>query len=614
MIQRRLLPLLAAAALLCATAAQAEPHNSKIKHVLLISVDGMHAIEFANCSQGIASVNGGEPYCPNLARLADHAVNYVSASTSRPSDSFPGLTALITGGTPRSTGTYYDVSYDRSLSPPVKDTSAGVVAGPCPEVIGTQVGFDESIDVDSSRLDGGGGIDPNFLPRDPRHGCAPVYPHNFLRVNTIFEVVKAAGGYTAWSDKHRAYDFVLGPSGAGVNDLFSPEIASNPVGLTVPPYEVANCHTLPDPNPSGDWTSSFEDIKCYDTIKVQAILNEIDGKTHDGMSSAPVPTLFGMNFQAVSIGQKLVEKSIGVTGGYADALATPSPALLGEIEFVDQSIGRMADELKRHGLFESTLIIVTAKHGQSALDPNRILRIPADNAALTSPAAFLPGTLVAQALEDDISLLWLTDQSQTTSAALSLSQNINLVGGGEVFAGNSLKLMFADPLKDPRTPDIIVQPNVGVVYTGGTKKISEHGGFSHDDTNVLMLVSSPALPRKTYTGSVETRQVPLTILGALGLNPMQLQAVQIEGGRRCQAFPSKPDSGLLLGAAQAPFSPDFSDFRPRYRPANALTAPGTLVTGLSPAPCLRLLPGRNLSCGRGFDAPKQLDTDAARIR
>jgi len=535
--ERRLLPLLAAAALLCATAAQAKPHNSKVKHVLLISVDGMHALDFANCSQGIPSVNGGDAYCPTLASLAGHGVNFVSASSSKPSDSFPGLTALITGGTPRSTGSYYDISYDRSLSPPVQTTSAGVAGGPCPAVIGTQVGFDESIDVDSSRLDGGGGINPDFLPRDPKHGCAPVYPHNFLRVNTVFEVVKAAGGYTAWSDKHRAYDFVLGPSGTGVNDLFSPEIASNPVPLTAAPYDVTNCHTLPDPNPSGDWTSSFADIQCYDTIKVQAILNEIDGKTHDGMASAPVPTLFGMNFQAVSIGQKLVEKSIGMTGGYADALGAPSPALLGEIQFIDASIGRMVEHLKRQGLYDSTLIIVTAKHGQSPIDPDRILRIPADDPSLTSPSAFLPSTLVAQALEDDISLIWLTDQSQTTTAALSISQNLSTLGGGEVFAVNSMKLLFADPLKDPRTPDIIVQPNVGVVYTGGTKKIAEHGGFAHDDTNVIILVSNPELNRQVYTGSVETRQVPLTILRALGLNPMQLQAVQIEGGSPLPGLP-----------------------------------------------------------------------------
>jgi hypothetical protein len=70
-------------------------------------------------------------------------------------------------------------------------------------------------------------------------------------------------------------------------------------------------------------------------VKVNAILNEIKGKTHNGASPAPVPALFGMNFQAVSIGQKLIEKSLSLTGGYQklrinsprsapDRLASPS--------------------------------------------------------------------------------------------------------------------------------------------------------------------------------------------------------------------------------------------------------------------------------------------------
>jgi hypothetical protein len=102
---------------------------------------------------------------------------------------------------------YYDVSYDRSLSPPAKTTPYGIVGGAklCPSVIGTQVGFDEQLDFNYLKLDGGkpngssgkNGINPAYLPRDPRNGCAPVYPHTFLRVNTIFNVVKNAGGYTA---------------------------------------------------------------------------------------------------------------------------------------------------------------------------------------------------------------------------------------------------------------------------------------------------------------------------------------------------------------------------------------------------------------------------------
>ena len=78
------------------------------------------------------------------------------------------------------------------------------------------------------------------------------------------------------------------------------------------------------------WTNSFQNIQCYDTLKVDGILHQMAGKNHLGTYSAKVPTIFGMNFQAVSVAQKLIEKSNGVTGGYLDAAGTPSAALLGE--------------------------------------------------------------------------------------------------------------------------------------------------------------------------------------------------------------------------------------------------------------------------------------------
>lgn len=524
------LALVAATAFAGVTGAAAE-ENHHYRHVLLISVDGMHAIDLENCSKGLSSIKGGSPYCPTLAELLQHGVKYTAASTSKPSDSFPGLTALVTGATPRSTGAFYDVNYDRSLSPPKVTTPYGIVGGAnlCPGTVGTQVGYDEEIDINLNSVTAGGGINPDYLPRDPKNNCQPVYPHDYIRVNTIFNVVKQSGGYTAWSDKHQSYELTKGPGGKGVDDFFAPEINSPVVPLNMGgAFDVAACHTIPDPTSVDDWTVSFQNIQCYDTLKVQAVLRWIDGRTHDGSKPAPVPTVFGMNFQAVSIGQKLVEKSIGVTGGYLDALGTPSPALEGEIEFVDSSIGRMVQELKNRGLLDSTLIVVSAKHGQSPIDPNRVLRIPADNPTLEPPSAALPAADVAQALEDDISLIWLTDQSKTVADADILSKNLSLVGGGEVFAGRTMNLLFNDPLKDPRTPDIIVTPNIGVVYTGGTKKISEHGGFAHDDTNVLMLLSSSDLSRKTFNGSVETRQVAPTILKALGLDPDSLDAVRKE--------------------------------------------------------------------------------------
>jgi Type I phosphodiesterase / nucleotide pyrophosphatase len=516
--------------------------SGKIQHVLLISIDGMHSLDSVNCAKGVPAF-GNQPYCPNLASLSATGVHYVQALTTKPSDSFPGLVAQITGGTPRSAGMFYDVSYDRALSPPAKTTPYGIIGGAklCPSVVGTQVGFDEELDYNFQKLDSGkpngssgiNGINPDYLPRNPKNGCAPVYPHSFLRVNTIFNVVKNAGGYTAWSDKHPSYDFTNGPSGDGVNDLYSPEINSIPVALSLVP----GCKPLPDPaaaTSSNAWTDSFQNIQCYDTLKVQAVLNWIDGKTHDGSATAPVPNVFGMNFQAVSVGQKLVEKSLGETGGYTDALGTPSEALFSEIQYVDEAIGKFVAELKKQGLFDSTLIIVSAKHGQSAIDPNRVLRIPADAPSdqppsqIVSPAGIGPGFPVAQADEDDVSMLWLTDQSQTASAVAALSANESLFGQGEIFAGPSLDLQFNDPLTDSRTPDIIVAPNVGVVYTGGMAKIAEHGGFAYDDRNVLLIVSNPRYKASTFLDQVETRQIAPTILKALGLDPSQLQAVQIE--------------------------------------------------------------------------------------
>jgi hypothetical protein len=40
----------------------------------------MHAVDYMNCSQG---VNGGQPYCPNLAALGESGVNYLQMSTSK---------------------------------------------------------------------------------------------------------------------------------------------------------------------------------------------------------------------------------------------------------------------------------------------------------------------------------------------------------------------------------------------------------------------------------------------------------------------------------------------------------------------------------------------------
>jgi Type I phosphodiesterase / nucleotide pyrophosphatase len=541
-----------------------DEEGNGIRHVLLISIDGMHALDFINCTGGLSGVNGGKPFCPNLAGLATHGVSYLDASTSKPSDSFPGLMAIVTGGSPRTVGAFYDVAFDRSLQPPALATGNGLAAGSCTPgqtPTGTTTEYEEGIDLDQSLLNGGapsgdGGansIDPRRLPRDPARNCAPVFPRDFVRVNTIFGVVKAAGGYTAWSDKHPAYEAVNGPgSGHNVDDFFGPEI--NSVSVDLPQVKILSCNPLPDgaaEMAGDDYTGSFQNIQCYDSLKVQAILNEIDGRTHDGSSRAPVPAVFGMNFQAVSVGQKLVYQhgsiapGFSTTGGYTDAIGTPSASLLQEIEFVDGAIGRMVSELESRGVFDSTMIVISAKHGQSPIDPGRLERITGDLAAGKSPAHIVDSLLPPSEApsggqigptEDDVSLLWLADSDQTASAVSMLESASpplsNIAGIGEIFWGPAIGTMFnlpgLPPSGDPRTPDIVITTNVGVIYTGGQKKVMEHGGFARDDTNVMMLLENPRFSPVTVTSPVETAQIAPTILKALGLPPQSLQAVRIE--------------------------------------------------------------------------------------
>lgn len=527
-----------------------------IKHVLLLSIDGMHAVDFLNCANGVAGVNGGEPYCPNLAALGKNAINYTAASTSRPSDSFPGLMSIVTGATPKTMGIYYDVSYDRSLDAPAKTTGNGVAAGPCTPFAlptGTTTEYEEGIDIDQTKVNGGapgagltdGGIasiDSKRLPRDPAAGCAPVFPWNFVRTNTIFGVIHAAGGYAAWSDKHPAYSAVAGPGGI-LDDFYAPEINSNVIALPgVTTSEGKSCATIRDSGADlTAWTNSFENIQCYDTLKVNAILNEIHGKTHNG-AAAKVPTIFGMNFQAVSVGQKLIEANVG-SGGYKNAKGVPTPELLTEIEYVDASIGDMVNALKDTGRLENTLIIITAKHGQSPIDPNLYKATPGKTNNGTTPATLLANLLPDSespanptgigATEDDISLLWLKKGANVESAVETLEQNASAIGLGQLFYGPSVSLNYntpgVGPGLDPRTPDIIVTPNVGVTYTGSAAKLEEHGGFSHDDTNVMLLVANPAFKSKTVSTFTTTSQVAPTILDALGFNPNALQAVKQEG-------------------------------------------------------------------------------------
>jgi Type I phosphodiesterase / nucleotide pyrophosphatase len=204
------------------------------------------------------------------------------------------------------------------------------------------------------------------------------------------------------------------------------------------------------------------------------------------------------------VGQKLIEKSVGMTGGYLDNIGTPTQPLLGEIEFADSSIGQMVAELQKRGLYQSTLIVISAKHGQSPIDSARYLGIgvPSNSPITTSPATILDSLLPPSQqpsnsppgigpTEDDISLLWLSDSTQTTSAVGMLESQSpttnNIAGIGQIFSGPEIGQLFTlpglPPDGDPRTPDIIVSPNVGVTYSGAARN-SPNTAASHTMTRM----------------------------------------------------------------------------------------------------------------------------------
>ena len=242
-----------------------------------------------------------------------------------------------------------------------------------------------------------------------------------------------------------------------------------------------------------------------------------------------MPTLFGMNFQAVSVGQKLSQAG-GPVGGYLDAAGTPSAPLQAALDHTDQSLGTMVSALRAEGRLDSTLIIVSAKHGNSPIDPSTLARVD-PNVIVNIVNSVPPGLALLSA--DTGPLIWLKDQSTTAAVVEQLGLPANRAAAhiDGILSGSALSALYSDPLTDSRTPDIILLPTPGTVYTTSATKIADHGGFGDDDVRVALLVSKPSLPQKTIDDQVETRQIACTILKALVLECEDLESEQIEPSR-----------------------------------------------------------------------------------
>jgi hypothetical protein len=550
-------PSATAATAAAATASATAAASARSKHVLLLSVDGLHQSDLAWYVKKY-------PHSA-LATLVSRGTEYTHAQTTFPSDSFPGMVAQLTGGGPGTTGVFYDDTYNHQLLAPgtIDCTTA---------VPGTEVSWTEAADRSQNpiTLDAGQGLtasalkalptnsladtvanakaitaailqmtptpqsllDPAALPVDPAT-CLPVYPSQYLRVNTVFEVARSHGLRTAWSDKHAAYEILNGPSGKGIQDLFTPEI--NSVADSV----------------GDDWTTDNALTQVYDSTKVAAVVNEINGFDHSGTHRVGTPAIFGMNFQTVSTAEKL-PLSDGLAGGYQKD-GTPGPLLRRALGYINAQVGTMSAAISRAGLASSTTIILSAKHGQAPTDGSTLRRVDDGKIIAGLDAAWASthpkaAALVIFSVDDDGMLLWLSDRSgaaldfaksyllhhsapanKITDPKGVYSATVRTSGLTRVYTGAAADTLVRARNGDPHAPDLIGIAQPGVVYTGGVKKIAEHGGDAPADLDVALVVSGAAVTHHAVNGThVQTTSIAPTILALLGLNPKTLQAVRTE--------------------------------------------------------------------------------------
>ena len=460
--------------LLGVTPAAAPAMPAPYRHVVLISVDGLHEADVAD-PRLAADI-------PVLRRLSRSGISYTHAHATAPSDSFPGTLAYLTGAGPGTTGVYYDETYDRTL------TAAG---GAADSPRGTEVDLTEEIDRDATRLDGGGdagigSIDPARLPQHcDAAACTPVWPHDYPFVNTIFDVLDARGLTSLLVEKHPAYAVAFA-RGARHVAFYAPEISAI----------------------NGDIEAAAE---AYDDLKVQAVRRALAGG-----AARRAPALVVLNLQTVNFAQKAADGGIAADG-------RPSPRLRRALRYVDGAIGSIAALLGERGPAADTLLVVFAKHGQAP-------RI--GHATLVARATILDplrdaGIGVAHLTSDDVALLWLKNRDEAARAAALLAPL------GRVVAGAPGPVSPA--VRDARAPDLILLPPPGTVFVGNpakATKIAEHGGFSDDDRNVPLIAWSAHLRARageSIATPVETRQIAPTVLGSLGIDARELAGVRVEG-------------------------------------------------------------------------------------
>lgn len=233
--------------------------------------------------------------------------------------------------------------------------------------------------------------------------------------------------------------------------------------------------------------------------------------------------MFGGNFQAVSVAQK--------TYGYVPGSLAFTPQLLTALDFVDASLGKVVAALKTKGIYDDTLITVALKHGQAAIDPKLYGKV---NQHVFAADVGVPVDFITT---DDVALIFLKDQRDTDKAVDILNGLRDTLKIEDIISRDRLTYLgYGDPKTDPAVPDIIVRPELGIIYTTSSSKIAEHGGLSADDRKVACFASASNLKKTVFDHQVHTTQFAPTILQALGLDPKALKGAVAEDTKILSGF------------------------------------------------------------------------------
>ena len=323
--------------------------------------------------------------------------------------------------------------------------------------------------------------------------CQPIFPHDYLRVNTIFEVARGNGLNTVYLDKHPTYEFVNGPSGTGLTQGYFPEI--------------------------GSVASTLAAQQAWEDLHWSALANITAGHYVNGTGSIDF-SLIGANFQALTWAQ-----SNG--GGYANGstLANPvfSPNITAALQRVDDRLATFMNQLKAAGKLESTLLILSSKQGQSPVDESSLKHI--DPQLLINAT----GVEISFLTGDDAALIWLKKGSEAATAKANLMAKAASLNIEYVVAGDEVwQYGFGNPRFDARAPDVVVYAKDGTLYSTN-KQTENHGAWIPDDLDVPLVFYNPTFTPANISLEVKTTQLAATMLSALGLPLAQLDAWRAEG-------------------------------------------------------------------------------------